>query len=254
MSIDPFLTMQSKPSCVQLLNQKPQWDDSYQKFDNYVFYPHEEVIRFVSKNIRKKVGHAEFKNHLKTMSPLPKILDLGCGIGRHIVYCHEMGLDSFGADLYDVAINYAKNWASKVGILEPDQKIKTSDIRNLPWNDSFFDFAISHGVLDSMHFEIARKAVAELFRVLKTEGLFYCDLVSGDDSHHSREFSGEKTVQDAHEKGTIQSYFNYEKILRLFAGYFQIQDCQLIRREDVLSGYFTSRYHLTLKKTTQRTE
>ncbi len=33
-------------------NQKYEWDKSYQNLDNFVFYPHEEVIRFVSKFIR----------------------------------------------------------------------------------------------------------------------------------------------------------------------------------------------------------
>ena len=33
-----------------------EWEKSYKNFDNFLFYPHEEVIRFVSKYIRKKVG------------------------------------------------------------------------------------------------------------------------------------------------------------------------------------------------------
>ena len=41
-------------------NNKSEWDKSYQKRDNFVFYPHEEVIRFVSKFIRKRVGLNEF--------------------------------------------------------------------------------------------------------------------------------------------------------------------------------------------------
>jgi len=27
-------------------NQREQWEDSYRKKDNFVFFPHEEIIRF----------------------------------------------------------------------------------------------------------------------------------------------------------------------------------------------------------------
>jgi len=37
-------------------NQKKKWEESYLNRDNFVFYPHEEVIRFVSKSIRKRIG------------------------------------------------------------------------------------------------------------------------------------------------------------------------------------------------------
>ncbi len=33
-------------------NKKEFWEESYLKKDNFVFYPHEEVIRFFSKYIR----------------------------------------------------------------------------------------------------------------------------------------------------------------------------------------------------------
>ena len=41
-------------------NNKDDWDKSYDNRDNFVFYPHEEVIRFVSKFIRKKIGLTDF--------------------------------------------------------------------------------------------------------------------------------------------------------------------------------------------------
>ena len=32
-------------------NKKDEWDESYKNKDNYMFYPHEDVIRFISKYI-----------------------------------------------------------------------------------------------------------------------------------------------------------------------------------------------------------
>lgn len=226
--------------------RKTEWDRSYENRDNFVFYPHEEVIRFFAKYIRKRIGPNEFRD----ISPIQisRVLDLGCGIGRHVIYCHEMGFDGYGIDLSSTAIQVAREWAAKEGLPEPEKRILQGDIRQLPWGDGFFPYAVSHGVLDSMPFEVARTACLELARVMPAGGLFYCDLISGDDSRHAREFSGEEVVNMEHEKGTIQLYFNLAKIQSLIDGVFEIEECNLIRRENVFRGNCTARYHLALRR------
>lgn len=228
-------------------NKQSEWDNSYRNRDNFVFYPHEEIIRFVSKYIRKRTGLDEFKDVVPSPEKA-KLLDLGCGIGRHVIYGHEMGLDAYGIDLSGAAVQVATEWATRKGMSEPGRKILQGDIRQLPWADGYFNFAVSHGVLDSMPFEIARAACAELARAMATGGLFYCDLISGDDSAHSREYSGEEVVTTSHELGTIQSYFNLAKIHSMINGSFEIVECILIRREEAVRGGYASRYHLTLRK------
>lgn len=228
-------------------NNQAEWDNSYQNRDNFVFYPHEEVIRFVSKFIRKRTGLDEFKD-VSHKAEEARVLDLGCGIGRHVIYCNEMGLDAYGIDLSGTAVQVAIEWATRKGVSEPSRKIQQGDIRQLPWDDGYFDYAVSHGVLDSMPFEIARAACKELARKMAIGGLFYCDLISGDDSKHSREYNGEEVVTTDHEHGTVQLYFNLSKIYSMIAGLFEVVECILIRREEVLRGGYSSRYHLILKK------
>lgn len=226
---------------------KAEWDKSYENRDNFVFYPHEEVIRFVSRYIRKRVGLEEFRDVGAHPGPA-RVLDLGCGIGRHVVYCHEMGLEAYGIDLSDTAIGVAREWAARMGLADAGQRIVPGDVRHLPWKPAYFHYAVSHGVLDSMPFAVAREACVELARVMAADGLFYCDLISGDDSRHAREFSGEETVTTAHELGTVQLYFNMARIEALIGGVFTIEECNLIRRENVLRGGYGSRYHLVLRK------
>ena len=43
-------------------NLHDKWEESYRRKENFVFYPHEEIIRFVSKYIRKRVGLDEWKD------------------------------------------------------------------------------------------------------------------------------------------------------------------------------------------------
>lgn len=228
-------------------NNREEWNRSYENKDNFLFNPQEEVIRFVSKYICKRIGMNEFREVVLGGSK-GRVLDLGCGIGRHVIYCHDMGLDAYGIDLSDAAIKVAREYAMMKGLSASENKIRQGDVRLLPWNDGFFQYAISHGVLDSMPFEIARSACVELARVMLDDGLFYCDLISGDDSQHAREFAGEEVVSTSHEKDTIQLYFNMTQILSIFDGIFKIEECHLIRRENVLGGGYSSRYFLVLRK------
>lgn len=227
-------------------DHKSAWEASYGKRDNFLFYPHEEVIRFVSKYVRKRVGLTEFSDVVPDPASC-RVLDLGCGIGRHIAFCAQMGLSPYGIDLAQTAIATARQWLAAL-LDDVQDRIVQGDVRRLPWPDHHFDFALSHGVLDSMPYDLARAACKELARVMKPGGLFYCDLVSGDDGRHAREFAGEEVVTTAHEQGTIQLYFNFRRVQELFDGLFDIAECAHVRREEVLRGGRISRYHVVVRR------
>jgi len=227
-------------------NQKEIWDLSFQKKDNYLFYPHEEVIRFVAKYFAKRVGLKKVEKFNREFTP--RVLDLGCGIGRHIVFTHNMEMEAYGIDLSENAISFARNWAKEEGIVHVDKRIVQGDITKMPFENNFFDCIISHGVLDSMSIENSMKSFKDASRVLTQNGYFYCDLVSGDDSAHSSGYFGEEIVQTEHELNTTQLYFNRELIEKTVSPYFNIQEMILIKREDIELKNFTSRYHLVLTK------
>ena len=214
-----------------------QWDDSYGHKDNFVFYPHEEIIRFVSKYFKKRIGIEEFQ----IVKNANKCLDLGCGIGRHVFYLDEYGFTPFGVDLSKVAIDIAKKWCiykKKENLLN---SFSVADATNLHYENSEFDFIVSHGVLDSMRFEIAQKVMSEAYRVLKPEGLMYIDLIAGENDT-------EVIVECQHEKNTIQSFFTIKKINELINGQFVIIENTLHHNKSLVNGGINSRYHLILQR------
>lgn len=221
-----------------------EWNNSYKNKDNFVFYPHEEVIRFVSKYVRKKVDINEFI----TLKDMNRCLDLGCGIGRHVVYLDDMKFQAYGIDLSEEAIEFAKNWCDSLKKYELKNRFTVGTITNMPYESNFFDFIISHGVLDSMNFDIAQKAILEIYRVMKKNGMIYFDVVSGCDYNHYREYDGEEIVDTQHENGTIQSYFNWNKINLLLKDKFKIKEAILVQRESVISQSKNSRYHIIAEK------
>lgn len=223
-----------------------EWESSYRNRDNFVFYPHEEVIRFTSKYIRKKIGFDEYID-VHRCKANPRVLDLGCGIGRHVSFLHKYGLDVWGIDLSSIAINAAKDLFIKEGMPCLADKLVLGSITKMPFSDSFFDFIVCHGVLDSVPFNIAKEAMKEANRCLRNNGLFYLDLISGDDSCHYPEFCGEEIVDSSHECGTVQSYFNEEKIRAMIGGYCDILEGVVIRKKSLSCEFFHSRYHLVLR-------
>jgi len=224
--------------------KKKEWNESYKKKNNFVFYPHEEVIRFVSKYLKKRIGLNEYI----IIKDAVKGLDLGCGIGRHIIYLEEMGFETYGIDISNEAIEYAKKWSITKNMHQLCNRIIVGSAAKMPYNNEFFDFAVSHGVLDSMYFSMAQTVVKETWRVLKSGGLFYFDVISGDDKNHPREYSGEEIVKTKHEEGTVQTYYNWTKINILLCDYFETIDAVLVQRQSVIKNNENSRYHLIVKK------
>ncbi|MDD2731833.1 MAG: class I SAM-dependent methyltransferase [Candidatus Pacebacteria bacterium] len=63
------------------------WDSFFQNPDSCGRYPNESVIRFLFRNFKR----SDFKNL--------KILDHGCGAGRHLCFLAEQGVKSYGIDV-----------------------------------------------------------------------------------------------------------------------------------------------------------
>lgn len=228
-------------------NQKESWEESYRRKENFVYYPHEEVIRFFSKYVAKRTGLDSVVHKYGNNETPAKVLDLGCGIGRHVIFAHEMKTEAYGVDLSETAIEIAVEWAKRKKLPEPETRIRQCDSTKMSFDDNYFDFIISHGVLDSMSIHNCINSLKESARVLKPDGLFYCDLNSI--NHESdKNILREKIVDSVHEKNTIQLYFDDLLINNTIARYFKIKEKILIVKTNASENLRVSRYHLVLTK------
>lgn len=222
-------------------NRASEWDASYDRGENNVYSPCEEVVRFFARYIRRRRGLSQFVDVCPGARG-SRLLDLGCGIGRNLIYSAEMGLVPYGLDLSPKATQIAREWMAQRFGEEYRERIITGDVRSLPWSNGFFAHAIADSVLDSMPMEMARVAVKEVARTMARGGYFYCSLIS-----RSR-FAGEEVVTEEHERNTVQSYFDMYKIRTLFHGSFELERCEHHIIEDVLRGEDSGRYHVVLRR------
>ncbi len=107
------------------------------------------------------------------------ILDAGCGGGRNLVYFLRNGYKVFGIDQNPQAIEQVRMLAKTVSPNLPPDNFQVSSVENMPFRDEQFDAVISSAVLhfaeNEPHF---KKMLAEMWRVLKPEGLFFARLAS----------------------------------------------------------------------------
>lgn len=224
-----------------------EWNESYKRKESYMFYPKEAVVKFINRFIKKRIGFNEFINIMSKEQI--RYLDFGCGIGAQTRLLHEFGMDVYGIDISEVAIQEAKSICLKMGngYEKLANKFMLYDGSRIPFDDNFFDVTICEGVLDSMYFELAKYYIKEIDRV--TSSYLFLSLISGDDDERYREYAEDEVVKIAHEHGTIQSYYNYTKIMELIKETkFKIKQCYLTQEIGVNFKYKTGRYYIVLEK------
>jgi ubiquinone/menaquinone biosynthesis C-methylase UbiE len=225
-----------------------EWDESYSRKENHIFYPKEEVVKFLNRFVTKRTGTNKFEQILNTSDEKLNALDLGCGIGRQTILFEEFQINGYGVDISSNAIAEAKILANQFGF-EMGDRFNTITNPTLPFSNDFFQIGICDSVLDNMNFEIAKEYISELDRVI-TNYLFIT-LIG---SNAIEQESTEKIVQDNHEFGTVQSYFNIDKIHSLIENsnwkikWINIVDEQRLEQNSNSFLSFNSRFHIVLSK------
>lgn len=107
-----------------------------------------------------------FKKH-----NVKRILDLGCGSGRHVVYFAKKGFDIYGIDIAKEGIKITKGWLGKEK-LQADLKIG-SIYKRLPYQNNLFDAVISTNTICHAKIKNIRKTIREIERILKPKGLIF---------------------------------------------------------------------------------
>lgn len=142
-----------------------------------------------------------------------KILDIGSGSGRDVQYLMEEGHEVVGIDLSKNLIKEAKKRV-------PKGKFYQMDMLEMKFCDETFDGIWCHATLCHILKLDAPKALKEMFRILKPDGVLYIGL---------REGEGEKMI----------CYLKSGNLPKFFAFYTQIELEEMIMNAgfDILNSY-----------------
>lgn len=118
-----------------------------------------------------------------------KVLDDGCGTGWFGKMLQDRGVDVIGTDISDTLLEEASKYI----------KVKKASAYDLPFDEESFNYVISFMVIQVL--ENPDKALTEIYRILKPNGIFYFGIV-----HPMAEKWDEKTGK------CYEDFSNYESI------------------------------------------
>ena len=133
-----------------------QWNKIFKKHGKVFLKPQEDMPRIAKLFKRKNIK---------------RVLDLGCGTGRHLIYFAKKGFDIYGIDIAEEGIKIARKWLKGEKL---KAKLKIGSIyKELPYKSNFFDAVISTNAIHHGKIKTVRKAIKEVERVLKPKGLIF---------------------------------------------------------------------------------
>lgn len=105
-----------------------------------------------------------------------KVLDVGCGVGRHCVLLANSGFEVIGVDVSKTALKMARRWVRKEK-LEGVALVRAT-MTNLPLSNSCLGAVIGVSVIHHAFKKDIVTTVDEIYRILRKNGWFLANLAS----------------------------------------------------------------------------
>ncbi|HZY36465.1 MAG TPA: class I SAM-dependent methyltransferase [Mucilaginibacter sp.] len=137
----------------------------------------------MQQNLQQQFGNIDiylFDQILKgNYDDCKKILDVGCGAGRNLVYFLQNGIDVYAVDPDPQSVADVKKLAGELAPALPKTNFVMASAEDLPFEDAGFDLVICNAVLHFAHnAEHFDSMLSSMWRVLKPGGLFFARLAS----------------------------------------------------------------------------
>ena len=147
-----------------------------------------------------------------------RVLDLGCGTGRHTAYLLEEGFQIYGCDSSEVALELAM-------AALPTVDFETCNMTALPYEDGFFDAVICNHVIQHGTIAEIKVAISEIHRILRKGGILFLVAIS---TNHPKYLTGTEIEPntrintDSVDGDLPHHFFTEEELRALFTKPFEI--------------------------------
>lgn len=106
---------------------------------------------------------------------IQKVLDLGCGIGRHTVLFAASGFTTSAIDSSKEGVKKCGQWLSDCGL---EAHVTHADMERLDFKDCAFDFVMSWNVIYHGVRSTIENTLAEIYRITRSGSFLYLTLNS----------------------------------------------------------------------------
>jgi ubiquinone/menaquinone biosynthesis C-methylase UbiE len=189
------------------------WEDIFKKRGKYFFKPHPQMNKVIKLLKKEKVS---------------KVLDLGCGSGRHAVLLAKKGFDVYGMDVSQSGLKLTKKWLNELYL---KARIKNASCyEKFPYKDNFFDALITVQVIHHARLKDIKTCIKEIERVVKPGGIVFITVTKNKMKHRATKVKviAPRTyvMLDGNEKG-VPHYIYNKKLLKEYFSNFKILDISL---------------------------
>lgn len=146
-----------------------------------------------------------------------KLLDLGCGNGKHSIYFSKEGFDVYASDIDCRLINENLRHLNISNI-----NVYEHSFTNIPYENDFFDAVICTSTIHHAIIDDIKKGINEIYRVLRPNGYFIFDIVSKEDKSYGLGIKVEENTFIGSREGeeNIPHHYTDEKELKLLLNGF----------------------------------
>ncbi len=207
-----------------------EWNQILRREEYSLKKPDEIVVNLTSILEERKVG---------------KVLDLGCGAGRHITYLAERGFKSYGADISETGLKLMKK---RLKSRKLEAEIIKCDMKSIPCIDSYFDAVICVQTIYHQKLKEIRETISEIHRILKKRGLFLTNFHSKRSSKYGKGVKVEENTfiqENGPERGVLHHFVNENELHELLEN-FRIVNLEA--REKMIGSYLRSRLIVLAEK------
>lgn len=173
-----------------------------------------------------------------------RFLDVGCGVGRHVLALAELGFDAHGIDRSEAGLEHVRAEADRRGLAV---SLELTDMTSLPYPDASFDFVVAWNVVYHGLPTDAVRAVREITRVLRPGGRYLSTMLSKHNGEYGRghEIAADVWVQPdgPEDKAHPHLYTDMGDVLRLHPA---LRLLSAVDREHGAPGSF--HWHLVFEK------
>ncbi len=146
-----------------------------------------------------------------------RVLDLGCGAGRHTLILANDGFQVTGLDVSETALKKLQRHVDSAGL--KNVVLARHEMSELPFVDEYFDAVVSTNVLHHGTVAEINRTLSELFRIMKGGGAGFVITLSRRDFRYG---DGENIEPDTYrftegdEKGIVHHFFDEIELCSFF--------------------------------------
>ncbi len=175
-------------------------------------------------------------------SGIKKVLDLGCGQGRHTLLLAREGFHTWALDISHSAVSATQTLLDREGL---NGKVVQGNMIGMDYPSSYFDGVLAWRVLYLEKLAGVKKAFAEVSRILRPGGLLYASIRSTNNTLcHLGKLRGTEIEHNTYEMkeegltGLIYHFFDKQEVLSYLPGFkiLELKELELQHTE------YTARY------------